>query len=162
MLNVTKYKKIDTSLKDASFKDDHYCAFFDYLVGSCPIEDDADGVAVYVSENAKNRAGNYLDANDLMPAWVDEHYEILAPDTASEREVEFRSIKELHADFRTSATFQTLSRREQRGMNESKFRGAIKKSARFKGKYREAKKVRLSDGKYNDKDGLVDVQKKPE
>ena len=161
-LSVPKYKKVDRSLKDPPFMENHYCAFFKYLVDSYPIEGDLDGVGVYVSEKAKERAGKYLDANDLMPAWVDEHYDILQPDAAREGNVKFASIKDLHVDFRASATFQTLNKREQRSMNESKFRGAIKKSAKFKGQYREAKKVRLSNGEYNGKDGLIDVQKKSE
>jgi len=47
-------------------------------------------------------------------------------------------------------------------MNEKKFRSAISKSAKFKSKYREKEKVRLGDGKYNSKDGLVDLKKKSE
>ena len=47
-------------------------------------------------------------------------------------------------------------------MNEKKFRSAISKSARYKAKYREKGKVRLETGKYNTKDGLVDLKKKPE
>ena len=32
-----------------------------------------DGVGIYITEKAKQRAGKYLDANDLMPTWVSEH-----------------------------------------------------------------------------------------
>ena len=44
-------------------------------------------------------------------------------------------------------------------MNEKKFRSAISKSAKFKSKYREKEKARFIDGKYNSKDGLVDLKK---
>ncbi len=105
---------------------------------------------------AKQRAGKYLDAHDLMPAWVVEHCDDVDPS-----ENAFIAIKDLFYDFKKSDHYQTLSKRERTLMNEKKFRSAICKSAMYKSKYREKMKVRLSDGSYNTKDGLVDVRKKP-
>ena len=110
---------------------------------------------MYVTDKAKRRAGRYLDAHDLMPAWVDEHY-----DDAGSGEHAFIAIKDLYLDFKLSDHYQNLSKRERTLMNEKKFRGAICKSARFKPKYREANKVTLASGERNKKDGLVDLVKK--
>ena len=113
-----------------------------------------DGVGIYITEKAKQRAGKYLDANDLMPTWVSEHY-----NDADVSEKEFASIKDIFCDFKMSEHYQNLSKRERSLMNEKKFRSAISKSAKFKSKYREKEKVRFIDGKYNSKDGLVDLKK---
>ena len=153
-LNEKKYKPKDESLKSRTFKEEHYCAFFKYLVDTDRV-DTEDGVGIYITEKAKRRAGKYLDDNDFMPTWVSEHY-----DDADVSEKEFASIKDIFCDFKMSEHYQNLSKRERRLMNEKKFRSAISKSAKFKPKYRENGKVLLSDGKYNSKDGLVDTKKK--
>lgn len=155
-LSEKKYKRKDESLKSQTFKEEHYCALFKYLVDRYPVDAEG-GVGVYVAEKAKQRAGKYLDAHDQMPAWVMEHYDDVEPN-----EKAFIAIKDLFYDFKTSDHYQNLSKRERTLMSEKKFRSAICKSARYKPKYREKEKVRLSDGKYNTKDGLVDVRKKPE
>ena len=98
-------------------------------MNSCLIDGDAEGVGVYVTLKAKQRAGKYLDENDLLPAWMDEHYEIVEHDSDS---VAFLSCKALYDDFKASEHFQTLNAREKRLLNQSKFKGAIKKSTRFK------------------------------
>ena len=154
-LTEKKYKQKDESLKSRTFKEDHYAAFFSYLVDTYPSEAE-DGVGVYVTDKAKQRAGKYLDGHDLMPAWVSEHYDDVDPS-----EQAFVAIKDLFYDFKMSDQYQNLSKRERTLMNEKKFRSAISKSARYKPKYREKEKVRLCDGRYNTKDGLVDVKKTP-
>ena len=119
-LDEPKYKRIDTSLKDAAFKEEHYCAFFKYLVESyrTPIEGDADGVGVYVSAKAKQRAGKYLDAHDPVPAWMDEHYYDVSMPDASAEAASFNSYKDLYADFKqTSEFYQSLRGREKTLMN---------------------------------------------
>ena len=153
-LSEKKYKRKDESLKSRTFKEEQYCAFFKYLVDTYRV-DAEDGVGVYVTDKAKRRAGKYLDAHDLMPAWVDEHY-----DDAGPGEHAFIAIKDLYLDFKQSEHYQNLSKRERTLMNEKKFRGAICKSARFKPKYREANKVTLTSGDRNKKDGLADLVKK--
>ena len=92
-----------------------------------------------------------------MPTWVSEHY-----DDADVSERAFVTIKDIFCDFKMSEHYQNLSKRERTLMNEKKFRSAISKSAKFKPKYREKEKVRFVDGKYNSKDGLVDLKKKSE
>ena len=153
-LDENKYKPKDESLKSRTFKEEHYCAFFQYLVDTDRV-DAEDGVGIHITEQAKQRAGKYLDANDLMPTWVSEHY-----DDADASEKAFVAIKDLFFEFKASDHYQNLSKRERTLMNEKKFRSAISKSAKYKPKYREKEKVRLGDGKYNTKDGLVDLKKK--
>ena len=156
-LTEKKYKQKDESLKLRTFKEEHYSAFFSYLVDTYPSEaEDPDGVGVYVTDKAKQRAGKYLDGHDLMPVWVSEHYDDVDPS-----EKAFVAIKDMFSDFRKSDHYQNLSKRERMCMNEKKFRSAISKSATYKSRYREKMKVRLHDGTYNTKDGLVDVRKKP-
>ena len=155
-LDEKKYKPKDESLKSRTFKEEHYCAFFKYLVDTDRV-DAEDGVGVHITEKAKQRAGKYLDANDLMPTWASEHYE-----DADEIERAFITIKDLYCAFKASEHYQNLSKRERTLMNEKKFRSAISKSAKYKPKYREKEKVRARDGKYNTKDGLVDLKKKCE
>ena len=155
-LDGSKYKPKDESLKSRTFKEEHYCAFFQYLVDTDRV-DAEDGVGIHITEKAKQRAGKYLDANDLMPTWVSEHF-----DDADASEKAFVAIKDLFFEFKASDHYQNLSKRERTLMNEKKFRSAISKSARYKAKYREKGKVRLETGKYNTKDGLVDLKKKPE
>ena len=70
----------------------------------------------------------------------------------------FVSIKDLFAQFKESDQIKSFSKREQRLLNESKFRAAIAKSSVFKPLYREAKKVRLSAAGYNSKDGLINIE----
>jgi hypothetical protein len=153
------HRRKDKSLKLPAFKEEHYCALFDYLVNSYPIEGDETGLGIYITEQSKQRAGKYLDAHDFFPSWLSEHYDVLAPDPEHDEPVAFLSIKELYADFRASPQFQDMCKKEKRLMAESKFRAAITKSNAFKGFYREAKKVRI-DGKCNSKDGLINVRKK--
>ena len=155
-LTEKKYKPKDESLKSRTFKEDHYCAIFKYLVDTDRV-DAEDGVGIHIAEKTKQRAGKYLDANDVMPMWVSEHY-----DDADESEKSFVTIKDLYHNFKTSEHYQNLSKRERTLMNEKKFRSAISKSAKYKPKYREKEKVRLSDGKYNTKDGFVNLKKKSE
>jgi len=155
-LNENKYQPKDESLKSRTFKEEHYCAFFKYLVDTDRV-DAEDGVGIHITEKAKQRAGKYLDANDLMPTWVSEHY-----DDADASEKAFVAIKDLFFEFKASDHYQNLNKRERTLMNEKKFRSAISKSAKYKPKYREKEKVRLGDGKYNTKDGLVDLKKKSE
>ena len=150
---------IDKTLKLPAFKDDHYCALFDYLVTSFPIYGDETGVAVHATEESKRRAGKYLDTHDFFPSWVSEHYDMLAPDPNSDEPVAFASIKELYADFRASPQFQDMTKRERRLMAEGKFRDAIAKSNSFKALYREAQNVAI-DGKKTSKDGVINVRKK--
>ena len=83
-------------------------------------------------------------------------------DDADVSERAFVTIKDIFCDFKMSEHYQNLSKRERTLMNEKKFRSAISKSAKFKSKYREKEKVRIIDGKYNSKDGLVDLKKKSE
>ena len=90
-----------------------------------------------------------------MPTWVSEHY-----DDADASENAFIAIKDIFCEFKASEHYQNLNKRERTLMNEKKFRSAISKSAKYKPKYREKEKVRLGDGKYNTKDGLVDLKKK--
>ena len=92
-----------------------------------------------------------------MPTWVSEHY-----DDADVSEKAFFAIKDIFCEFKASDHYQNLSKRERALMNEKKFRSAICKSAKFKPKYREKGKVRLIDGRYNSKDGLVNLKKKSE
>ena len=149
----------DKTLKSPAFKDDHYCALFDYLVSSFPIDGDETGVAVHATEESKRRAGKYLDAHDFFPSWLSEHYDMLAPDPDSDKPVAFVSIKELYADFRASPQFQDMNKKERRLMAEGKFRDAIAKSNSFKTLYREAQKV-IIDGKKMSKDGVINIRKK--
>ena len=93
-LNEKKYKPKDVSLKSRTFKEEHYCAFFKYLVDTDRV-DTEDGVGIYITEKAKQRAGKYLDDNDFMPTWVSEHY-----DDADVSEKKFASIKDLFCDFK--------------------------------------------------------------
>ena len=155
-LKENKYKPKDVSLKSNTFKEEHYCTFFKYLVDTDRINTE-DGVGIYITEKAKRRAGKYLDDNDLMPTWVSEHY-----DDAHVSEKAFFAIKDLFFEFKASDHYQNLSKRERTLMNEKKFRSAISKSARYKAKYREKGKVTLGDGKKNTKDGLIDLKKKSE
>jgi len=154
--NEKKYKPKDESLKSRTFKEEHYCAIFKYLVDT-DRTDAEDGVGIYVTEKAKQRAGKYLDNNDLMPTWVSEHY-----DDADESESAFSSIKDIYCKFKMSEHYQNLNKRERTLMNEKNFRSSISKSAKYKLKYREKGKVRFADGKYNTKDGLVDLKEKSE
>lgn len=108
---------------------------------------------VYFSKACWDRAAAYLDVNDFIPSWVAEHYRTIQTEVIKT----FVSIKDLYAHFKQSDHFQTLSKREQRNQNESKFRKAIAKSNAYKTLYREAQKVRLPGG-YNSKDGLVNVE----
>ena len=55
-----------------------------------------------------------------------------------------------------------LKSREKTLMNESKFKGTIKKSPKYKKHHRDKEKVRFTDGKRNTKEGLVLLQKKAE
>ena len=135
-LTEKKYKVKDVSLKSRTFKEEHYCAAFKYFVDT-DRSDAEDGVGIYITEKAKQRAGKYLDANDLMPTWVSEHY-----DDAHVSEGAFVTIKDIFCDFKMSEHYQNLSKRERTLMNEKKFRSAISKSAKFKPKYREKGKVR--------------------
>ena len=64
-----------------------------------------DGVGIYITEKAKQRAGKYLDANDLMPTWVSEHY-----DDADVSERAFVTIKDIFCDFKMSEHYQNLSK----------------------------------------------------
>ena len=153
---MKKYKPKDESLKSRTFKEEHYCAIFKYLVDT-DRTDAEDGVGIYVTEKAKQRAGKYLDNNDLMPTWVSEHY-----DDADESESAFSSIKDIYCKFKMSEHYQNLNKRERTLMNEKNFRSSISKSAKYKLKYREKGKVRFADGKYNTKDGLVDLKEKSE
>ena len=155
-LDENKYKPKDESLKSRTFKEEHYCAFFQYLVDTDRV-DTEDGVGIHITEKAKQRAGKYLDANNLMPTWVSEHY-----DDADASENAFIAIKDIFCEFKASEHYQNLSQRERTLMNEKKFRSAISKSAKYKPQYREKGKVRLGDGKYNTKDGLVDLKNKSE
>ena len=127
-LEENKYKPKDESLKSHTFKEEHYCAFFQYLVDTDRV-DAEDGVGIHVTEKAKRRAGKYLDANDLMPTWVSEHY-----DDAHASEKAFVAIKDLFVEFKASDHYQNLSKRERTLMNEKKFRSAISKSAKVQAK----------------------------
>ena len=153
------HRRKDKSLKLPAFKEEHFCALFEYLVHQYPVERDETGLGIYITEQSKQRAGKYLDANDFFPSWLSEHYDVLAPDPESDEPVTFLSIKELYTVFRGSPQFQDMSKKEKVLMAEGKFRAAIAKSNAFKGLYREAKKVRVN-GKQTTKDGLINVQKK--
>lgn len=153
--NPDTYRPLDKTLKYTDFKEKHYCALFQYLVSAdeikdTPIED------VFFSKQSLERASAYLDNNDFIPSWVAERYR-KTPNTGDTIS-SFVSIKYLFALFKDSDQVKTFSKREQRLLNETKFRAAIAKSNVFKPLYREARKVRLSDAGYNSKDGLINIE----
>lgn len=147
--NPETHRPLDKSLKSRCFKEEHYCAYFKLLVTSdllkdVPIDD------VYITKASWDLAGTYLDNNDFMPSWVNEHYKVIESDT----HVAFAPIKEMYTRFRESDMFQDLSKRERKLLTETKFRDAIAHSNKYKTCYREAHQVRVH-GKSNTSIGLV-------
>lgn len=95
----------------------------------------------------------YLEITDFIVSWVSERYR-----TIPARNVEtFVSIKAMYSHFKQSDHFQTLSKRKQRILNESRFREAMQKSEPFKFLYHPPHKVKISDV-YNNKDGLINIK----
>jgi len=155
--NLDTHRPLDIRLKHTAFKEEHYCAYFKYLVTAEELKD-VPVDHVHTTAESKKLARKYLDDNDPIPSWISEHYNTL-PDTDP---VRFITTKDLYKHFKESDHYTTLSKVEKRQLNESSFRHEIAKSSKYKPLYREAMKVKIGSGPYNTKDGVVNIAPKDE
>lgn len=107
-----KFKQQDKALKDVSFKDDHICALFMYLIKN------HSGIEVYVPDACKKLALKWMLDKDDFVGWFMESYRE-EPDSIV-------SIKDLYRDFKYSSFFSSMSKAQQRQNNESSFKEMIK------------------------------------
>ena len=149
--NPEKYKPKDDSLKTPGFKEEHRCAFFEYVVAN-------GGDAPYFPEETKALGAKYLTENDDLSLWILDKYEQTKPTTPVKN---FVSIKVMYEKYMDSM-YHLMSKAEKRRVTQTAFKETVQKNLLLKDFFVEAKKFKNAAGKYNTKEGIIHLRVKPE
>ena len=146
-----RYKPKDDSLKTPGFKEDHRCAFFEYVVVN-------GGDRPYFPEETKALGAKYLTENDDLSLWILDKYEQTKRTTPVEHFVSIKSMYEKYMD----SMYNLMSKAEKRRVTQTAFKETVQKNLLLKDFFVEAKKFKNVAGKYNTKEGIIHLRVKPE
>jgi phage/plasmid-associated DNA primase len=101
-------KPCNLKIKEESFKREHRCALFEYMLKYAPKK-------LYVPESIKARTAEYIEDCDPFLSWFNDNYE----HTQNKNDV--LKIKDVFHDFKNKDYYQNLNKKEKRELNEKKF-----------------------------------------
>lgn len=107
-----KFRPQDKSLKDDSFKEQHYSALFMYLIKN------HQGIDIYIPDACKRLALKWILDKDDFVGWFMENYK--------EDPENLLPIKDLYREFKYSSFFSSMSKAQQRANNEKNFKDDVK------------------------------------
>lgn len=127
-------KQINLKIKEESFKCEHRCAFFDYLLTNAP-------KTLYVPESIKARTNEYIEDCDPFLSWFNDNYN----KTTDKNDIV--KVKDLFIDFKNKDYYQNLSKKEKRELNEKKFIKMISENLTLHKYYFARKKIDGTDNR---------------
>ena len=121
-------KPCNLKIKEESFKREHRCAFFEYLLQHAPKK-------LYVPESIKARTAEYIEDCDPFLSWFNDNYE----HTTDKNDIV--KVKDVFHDFKNKDYYQNLNKKEKRELNEKKFIKMIQENLTLHKYYFDRKKI---------------------
>ena len=121
-------KPINLKIKEESFKCEHRCALFEYLLKNAP-------KTLFVPESIKARTNEYIEDCDPFLSWFNDNYN----KTTDKNDIV--KVKDLFIDFKNKDYYQNLSKKEKRELNEKKFIKMISENLTLHKYYFARKKI---------------------
>tara|TARA_R110002020_G_scaffold18595_1_gene64730 strand:- start:199 stop:2898 length:2700 start_codon:yes stop_codon:yes gene_type:complete len=118
------YKK-DTSLKTPTFKEDHRCALFHYIVEYGGIDE------IYQPEIIRERTKAYLTSKDELSNWFFDKYE------KDEEGKSVLKVKDIYNLYKEGDLYSNMNKKAKRMMNEKKFKLDLQGHMNFRMFYKE-------------------------
>lgn len=139
-----KYKPMNTKLKEPKFKEEHYCALFQYII------DNTTDNHLYMPEICKSAALNYLKSNDEFAMWFLDNFEYDKDSVVS--------VKDILQHYKSSDYYSDLPKNEKRMITESNFKTTLRKNIVIGRCYREGNSY--INGKRLTKDCIIGYKHK--
>ena len=129
--------------KSTEFQTKYRCVLFKTLIKYWKeYLDKKENIDVFICDSVKERTNSYLEANDEMKSWFDDHYE-----RTGNRD-DILQIKDIYDDFKNSEIWQNISKRERRELNKKGFTEKISGNIHFRKYYKEREKSKMVQEKY--------------
>jgi phage/plasmid-associated DNA primase len=138
-------KPCNLKIKEESFKREHRCAFFEYLLQHAPKK-------LYVPDSIKARTAEYIEDCDPFLSWFNDNYD----HTTDKNDVV--KVKDIFHDFKNKDYYQNLNKKEKRELNEKKFIKMIQENLTLHKYYFDRKKI----GDISHRNIIVFYKPKPE
>ena len=122
-------KPCNLQIKEESFKREHRCAFFEYLLKNAPKK-------LFVPESIKARTAEYIEDCDQFLSWFNDNYE----HTTNNNDI--LKVKDIFLDFKNKDYYQNFNKKEKRELNEKKFIKTIEENMSLKKYYFARKKIK--------------------
>ena len=155
--------KKDDYYKSTEFQTKFRCVMFKTLLKYWKeYRRSGENIDEFICDSVKERTNAYLEANDELKSWFDEHYEM----TGNRDDI--LQIKDIYEDFKHGDTWTNMSKRERREMNKKGFTEKIAGNIHFRKYYKEVEQSKLVKEKYgvskmrNVLVGFVRTEKKTE
>ena len=120
-----RYKHANNELKGSRFKEDHYCAFFQYIIGS------VEGTEPIIPTVCKELGIKYLMQNDDFSNWFLDNYEQVAGAIVG--------VREVYREYRESTYYRALPKGEQRRITQQSFTDTLRTNIALKKHFMPAK-----------------------
>jgi len=113
------YKK-DTNLKTPTFKEDHRCALFHYIIEYGNIDE------IYQPEIIRQRTKDYLDDSDELSNWFFDKY------MKSDDMKDIIKVKDVYNLYKEGDVYSNMNKKAKRMMNEKNFKEMIQGHMNFR------------------------------
>lgn len=139
-----RYKQANNDLKSTKFKEEHYCAFFQYILHAVK------GTDPIIPNVCKELGIKYLMQNDDFSNWFLDNYEPMPGAIVG--------VREVYRDYRESAYYRALPKAEQRRITQQTFTDTLRTNIALKKHFMPART--RANGKQLTKDCIMNYKQK--
>jgi len=146
--------------KSTEFQNKMRCVLFRTLCGYWKeYTQKNENIDEFVCESVKERTSAYLEANDELKSWFDEHYE------KTDQRDDVLQLKDVYENFKHSDTWNNMSKRERRELSKKGFNEKVCGNIHFRKFFKEREKSKAVQEKYGIKEmrnvliGFIKIEK---
>ena len=159
--DAVKFRPKDPTLKSPEAKQQHYCAFFKYLVTADDVWEPGKPLDDFIPEDSRRMAKSYLAENDELSSWFLDQYEHEQKVDAKGQVQNFVSLKEVVALYREHDIYKCMKAEDTRRFSAQTIKTDLEKNIVLKPYFKQAKKIKLATtGKPNTQEGLIHYKRK--